>query len=50
MSEMDIIEKIEKLTDPDVPEGEWINKIDLVEKVPTLPLHPPTPLLPSPPT
>jgi len=30
---MDIIEKIEKITDPDQPEGEWISKIDLVEKV-----------------
>lgn len=30
---MEIIEKIEKVTDPDQPEGEWIMKIDLVEKV-----------------
>ena len=43
LSEMDIIEKIEKLTDPDVPEGEWINKIDLLEKVPILPSQPPFP-------
>lgn len=38
LSEMDIIEKVEKLTDPDQPEGEWITKIDLVEKVPLPPI------------
>ncbi len=30
-----IIEKMEKMVDPDQPEGEWITKYDLVEKVPT---------------
>ena len=28
-----IIEKMEKMVDPDQPEGEWITKYDLVEKV-----------------
>ena len=31
--EMLIIEKMEKMVDPDQPEGEWITKYDLVEKV-----------------
>ena len=33
--EMLIIEKMEKMVDPDQPEGEWITKYDLVEKVRT---------------
>ena len=33
--EMLIIEKMEKMVDPDQPEGEWITKYDLVEKVHT---------------
>ena len=28
-----IIEKMEKMVDPDQPEGEWITKYDLVEQV-----------------
>lgn len=30
LSEITILETIEKLTDPVAPEGEWITKIDLV--------------------
>ena len=33
LDEMLIIEKMEKMVDPDQPEGEWITKYDLVEKV-----------------
>ena len=39
LSEIEIIEKIEKVTDPDQPEGEWITKIDLMERVLPLRLH-----------
>ena len=39
--EMLIIEKMEKMVDPDQPEGEWIAKYDLVEKVPCSRQHPP---------
>ena len=34
-----IIEKMEKMVDPDQPEGEWITKYDLVEKVRHSALH-----------
>lgn len=32
LSEIEILEKVEKMTDPVAKEGEWITKIDLAEK------------------
>ncbi len=32
MKELDLLEKIEKMTDPLKVEGEWLTKIDLVEQ------------------